>query len=128
MSKQSKKRKKRRERQKKRRRRNLIILFKNLYPHAPEGTAEQIIDQALSGDYKHFQTHLSNTALVKQATMAYLRHNLTNYNQLMDDHIEAFLQGIERGEPYMGKTPQQIEHEANLEAETLIKKWQTGEG
>lgn len=127
MSKQSKKQKKRRDRQKKRRRHNLIILFKNLYPHAPEGTAEQIIDQTLSGDYKHFQTHLSNTALVKQATTAYLCHNLSNYNQLMDDYIEAFLQGIERGEPYMGKTPPQIEHEANSEAETLIKKWQTGE-
>jgi hypothetical protein len=128
MSKQSKKQKRRRDRQKKRRRRNLIILFKDLYPHAPEGTAEQIIDQALSGDYKHLQANLSSTELVKQATMAYLRHNLTTYNQLVDDYIEAFLQGIERGEPFMGKTPQQIEHEANLEAETLIKKWQIGEG
>lgn len=128
MSKQSKKQKRRRDRQKKRRRRNLIILFKDLYPHAPEGTAEQIIDQALSGDYKHLQANLSSTELVKQATMAYLRHNLTIYNQLVDDYIEAFLQGIERGEPFMGKTPQQIEHEANLEAETLIKKWQIGEG
>lgn len=124
MSKQSKKQKKRRDRQKKRRRRILTTLFKTLYPKAPPDLASLIIDQFLATTLIIPQPARSNTEIIKQATLVYVRQHLTNYQQHLNDYTETVLQHIALGQPYREQTPQSIAQEADRQAELIIKLWQ----
>ncbi|MEM7033940.1 MAG: hypothetical protein AAF629_30650 [Chloroflexota bacterium] len=123
MSKQSKKQKKRRERQKRRRRQTLLNAFNGLYPTAPPEIGSIIVEHYLATGPSPHQTELSNTAAIKQATLVYVRQNLTNYQESVDDYIEAVLGHISEGKAYTAHTPQTLEDEPNMEAKQIIDSW-----
>ena len=123
MSKQSKKQKKRRDRQKRRQRQTLLNAFKGLYPAAPPGIATAVVNQHLERVPSSNQNELSNTAAIKQATLTYVRQNLTNYREEVDLYIEAVLEHIVEGQAYTAKTPQTLEESPNKQAEKIIQQW-----
>ena len=125
MSKQSKKQKKRRDRQRKKRRRNLIVMFNSLYPRAPEGMAQQVIEAYLATRRGYESGEQSNTAMVQAATLDYVRQHLTPYRHQIDNYIEAVLDSLEAGKAYTAQTPQTLEAEPNLEAEKIIATWRS---
>ena len=69
------------------------------------------------------QNELSNTVAIRQATLIYVRQNLTNYREEVDFYIEAVLEHIAEGQAYTDKTPQALEENPNKQAEKIIQQW-----
>ena len=121
MSKQSKKQAKRRQRQKKRRQQKLYNLFTALYPDAPDEVAEQVVALATSSPQR-FST--SNTALLKEITLDFVRRTMTDYDRQLDHYIENVLSSLAEGQAYSGQTPQSLEEGPDQQALEIIKGWQ----
>ena len=123
MSKQSKKQKKRRERQKRNRQRNLITLFRELYPNAPNTMALAVTEYYLVSAARFTEPHRSKTAMLKQVTLAYVKETMTAYNSTLDQYLNTVLDSLEAGAIYVAQTPHSIEVTYNAEAKAIINTW-----
>jgi hypothetical protein len=66
--------------------RQLLDKFRWCYPAAPEGTAEKVIDRAFApgSECVGTQEHIHLKDRIDMATRAYVRHQLTDYDQRME--------------------------------------------